>query len=38
MEPIKLINNRIIRDKSLRSSEKIAENAIKRLHEIIKWA
>jgi hypothetical protein len=34
MEPIKLINNRVIRNRSLRPLEKIAKDAIKRLHEI----
>jgi hypothetical protein len=38
MELIKLINDRIIRNKPLRPPEKIAKNAIKRLHEATKWA
>jgi hypothetical protein len=38
MELIKLVNNRVIRDKSLRPPEKIAENAIKRLHKATEWA
>jgi hypothetical protein len=38
MELIKLINNRVICNKFLRSSEKIAEDAIKRLHKATKWA
>jgi hypothetical protein len=38
MKPIKLINERAIRKKPLRPSEKIVENAIKRLHEATEWA
>jgi hypothetical protein len=38
MESIKLANNRVIRDRPLRPSEKIAENAINRLYEATKWA
>jgi hypothetical protein len=38
MEPIRLINNRVIRNKFLRPSKKVAENAIKRLHKATKWA
>jgi hypothetical protein len=38
MELIKLINNRVIYNRSLRPPEKIAEDAIKRLHEAIEWA
>jgi hypothetical protein len=33
-----LINERAIREKPLRPSERIAEDAIKRLHETIEWA
>jgi hypothetical protein len=35
---IKLINNRIIRNKFLRPPEKITKNAIKQLHKTTKWA
>jgi hypothetical protein len=38
MEPIKLVNNRVIRDRPLRPPEKVAEDAIKRLHKATKWA
>jgi hypothetical protein len=38
MEPIKLINNRVICNKFLRSPKTVAKNAIKRLHETTKWA
>jgi hypothetical protein len=38
MKPVKLANKRIIRNRSLRLSEKVAKDAIKRLHEATKWA
>jgi hypothetical protein len=38
IKPIKLINNRVIRNRLLRPSEKVAEDAIKRLHEVTEWA
>jgi hypothetical protein len=38
MEPIILINERATRERPLRPPEKVAKDAIKRLHEAIKWA
>jgi hypothetical protein len=38
MEPIKLINERAIRKRPLRPPERVAKDAIKRLHEATKWA
>jgi hypothetical protein len=36
MKPIKLVDNRVIRDKPLQPPKKITENAIKRLHKTTK--
>jgi hypothetical protein len=38
MEPIKLINDRVIYNRFLRLPEKVAEDAIKRLYEATEWA
>jgi hypothetical protein len=38
IEPIKLINERIVRKKPLRPPKRVTEDVIKRLHEATEWA